>query len=155
MIANDEQIICRYCFEEEGNSKSEKFLDPCICTAPVHRKCLQNWIKNNENTKCEICKTEYKNLIILKNKKNPKVINVVGVMALLYLIVIGSCENDCDSNCNITCNHLAYGLGFFFITILACIYIKYSLYLLYLKKCKDNMLVVMLPEDENDNLIDV
>ena len=62
---NDDERICRICFE--GESKDNELIHPCLCKGTqkyIHLKCLQEWRKINKNNPekrdyCEICKYHY------------------------------------------------------------------------------------------------
>ena len=66
----NEEIICRYCLSYEDK---ETLIYPCLCKTPVHRECLNEWLKMKYNDKqCEICLEEYKG-INYNDYKNIKV----------------------------------------------------------------------------------
>lgn len=63
--SNDEDKICRICFE--GETVGNELIHPCLCKGTqkyIHLKCLQEWRTTNMDTPekrdyCEICKYHY------------------------------------------------------------------------------------------------
>ena len=56
----NEEDICRYCLSYENK---ETLIYPCLCKTPVHRECLNEWLKFKYNDKqCEICLEYYQNI---------------------------------------------------------------------------------------------
>jgi len=58
---------CRICYEYLDLENNSNLIKPCKCNAPVHKLCLEKWIKNrpfkqNYNSKnlvCEVCNIKY------------------------------------------------------------------------------------------------
>ena len=63
--SNDDEKICRICFE--GETFDNELIHPCLCKGTqkyIHLKCLQEWrMINKDNPEkrdnCEICKYHY------------------------------------------------------------------------------------------------
>jgi hypothetical protein len=75
--ATNNDTVCRICFEK--GSVSHKLISPCRCAGSVkfiHEDCLKTWLAGNEedidNSKCELCHTEYKMEFIIKKKWTPR-----------------------------------------------------------------------------------
>ena len=60
----NEEIICRYCLSYEDK---ETLIYPCLCKTPVHRECLDEWLKIKYNDKqCEICLENYQEICLIE-----------------------------------------------------------------------------------------
>lgn len=49
---------CKYCWNIKDET-NEQFLNPCKCTDPICRSCLQKKINISRNYICEICRSVY------------------------------------------------------------------------------------------------
>lgn len=80
-------MTCRICLEPGGESL-------CNCKgsiALVHQKCLLEWQKVSGHHKCEICKTEYKNV-----KSDSRLVGILVILFMclyLYLMLILELKN--------------------------------------------------------------
>ncbi|XP_066245918.1 LOW QUALITY PROTEIN: E3 ubiquitin-protein ligase MARCHF3-like [Euwallacea similis] len=55
-----EDLICRIC---HGGQSIDELLTPCRCRgtiALVHLKCLETWLKESNQSNCELCRHRYK-----------------------------------------------------------------------------------------------
>eukprot|EP00961_Rhodomonas_salina_P187590 2531990-Rhodomonas_salina.2 len=63
-----EEQLCRICFAKE---RTENLIKPCLCTAMVHRNCLDEWRAQEQFphafTHCPTCKYQYQTTILEDN----------------------------------------------------------------------------------------
>ncbi len=77
--------FCRYCLSDEKQSELYK---PCLCKgslAYVHNDCLKTWINRRsryKNNYCEICDSEFKEYVDIKEK-----IFIFFIFLLLFIIL--------------------------------------------------------------------
>lgn len=54
----DDQFLCKICLEHIEFNKDR--FTPCHCKQPLHRECLNEWLKHSRNKyKCELCHYKY------------------------------------------------------------------------------------------------
>lgn len=80
--------ICRICLEEDQLTNLEQ---PCGCTGTqlcAHHECIQKWVNEKGNKKCEICEQQYKGDYTVPEPRLPdNVIPLVGPNGTVYLTV--------------------------------------------------------------------
>lgn len=82
---------CYICFEEDDLCSHF-----CACSMYVHAKCLKTLIETNKNAICRVCKSEYKNVAIVKTNhchfehkylmNSSITILIVGIVFAAFLI---------------------------------------------------------------------
>lgn len=85
----DEEILCRICHEDKS---SGKLISPCKCRGSlqfVHEKCLNEWIKMKDGSRCEICDTSMNTSIIFKKEASIKM--KIAFVSLTLLVIICCC----------------------------------------------------------------
>ena len=91
IFMENEEIICRYCLSYEDK---ETLIYPCLCKTPVHRECLNEWLKIKYNDKqCEICLEYYENINYndYKNKILTRLIFfILAVSGFIFLAYINN-----------------------------------------------------------------
>lgn len=53
--------FCRFC-HETTDTKSNPLITPCLCKGSlefVHRQCLERWLNESNQNKCDICQYQY------------------------------------------------------------------------------------------------
>ena len=60
-------ISCRIC---QDSLITEHLISPCLCTGTtgsLHPSCLKKWLRQSARNCCEICKFEFKTVMISKS----------------------------------------------------------------------------------------
>lgn len=50
-----DEVVCTICLSGESEGKLERY---CLCKNPNHRRCINAWVKNNNN-RCKVCNFKY------------------------------------------------------------------------------------------------
>lgn len=91
-VYENEDIVCKICYDKDN------LIFPCKCNGTcggIHRECLDEWLLESSNTKCEICLHEYKykvyyrcNERVYKNLFNVRLENVENIKPIVISISI-------------------------------------------------------------------
>ena len=88
LLQKEEEDTCIICFHPFKNKRD--VVNPCKCFTKYHKKCLKEWIQeNNYKLKCEICHDSYSNISLKRtmtaNKKN-KILSLM-VTTIIYTFI--------------------------------------------------------------------
>lgn len=82
----DDDVLCKICYESNGN-----FVSICQCKGSMkwtHEKCIKEWIKISNVTKCTVCSFEQS--VIVKRNTWYNLLHIENVIVLFLTILLSS-----------------------------------------------------------------